>query len=96
MDGVVPSPLRLPRLTVTRVDGRHPSLSATSGVDGVVLSLCGFRPTVKVILDDDFVKRKMAVFSKDAVAAALDQLCQTLDEAKGGMNLINHRCLAHN
>ena len=26
----------------------------------------------------------MAVFSKDAVAAALDQLSQTLDEAKGG------------
>jgi len=37
-----------------------------------------------VILDGEFVKRKMAVFSKDAVAAALDQLAQTLDEAKGG------------
>ena len=37
-----------------------------------------------MILDGDFVKRKMAVFSKDAVAAALDQLSETLDEAKGG------------
>ena len=47
------------------------------------LSPTPFRPTIKVILDDEFVKRKMAVFSKDAVAAALDQLCLSLDEAKG-------------
>ena len=40
-----------------------------------------------MILDGEFVKRKMAVFSKDAVAAALDQLAQTLDEAKGGQSV---------